>query len=189
MGVPTGLDVPYEATGYKGAAQLGGHLLDFAIGQYDTYTVMQLAQYVSTIANNGVRVQPRILLRAVEHNSEVITYENSVKVLNVLDDLNSLKRVQMGFRFCVTSNSCSTLNTLPFTTAAKTGTAQVSILDARNNVLDSFNSMFIVYAPYDKPQVAIACAIPNAYTDVTSAPNACGLIVSELLNYYFSRNN
>ena len=189
LGVPTGLDVPYEATGYKGAAQLGGHLLDFAIGQYDTYTVMQLAQYVSTVANNGVRVQPRILLRAQEHNTEVITYENSVKVLNVLDDLNSLKRVQMGFRYCVTSNSCSTLNTLPFTSAAKTGTAQVSVLDARNNLLDSYNSLFIAYAPYDKPQVAVACAIPNAYTDVASAPNACGVVVSELLNYYFSRNN
>lgn len=189
LGVPTGLDVPYEATGYKGAAQLGGHLLDFAIGQYDTYTVMQLAQYVSTVANNGTRVQPRILLKAQEHNTDIVTYENSVKVLNVLDDLNSLKRVQMGFRYCVTSNSCSTLNSLPFTSAAKTGTAQVSVMDSRNNLLDSFNSMFISYAPYEQPKVAVACAIPNAYTDVPSAPNACGLIVSELLNYYFSRNN
>lgn len=188
LGVPTGLDVPYEATGYKGAAQLGGHLLDFAIGQYDTYTVMQLAQYISTVANNGVRVQPRILLRAQDHITNAITYENSVKILNVLDDLNSLKRVQMGFRFCVTSNSCSTLNTYPFTSAAKTGTAQVSVLDSRNNVLESYNSLFISYAPYEQPKIAIACAIPNAYTE-GSATNACGLVVGELLNYYFSRNN
>jgi penicillin-binding protein 3 len=189
LGVPTGLDVPYEATGYKGSATLGGHLLDFAIGQYDTYTVMQMAQYVATIANQGVRVQPRIVLRATEHNSTVTTFENPVKVLNVLDDLPSLKRVQMGFRACVTSTFCSGLSTLPVTSAAKTGTAEVPLIDERNQLLDSFNSLMVAYAPYDQPTMAIACGITNAYTNGTTSVNACGVVVRELLNYYFSRNN
>ena len=38
-----------------------GFLLDFSIGQYDTYTPLQLAQYISTIANGGYRMQPQIV--------------------------------------------------------------------------------------------------------------------------------
>ena len=189
LGVQTGLDVPFEATGYKGSATLGGHLLDFAIGQYDTYTVMQLAQYVSTIANNGVRVQPRILLKATQHNSDVITYENNVKILNALDNLGALKRVQMGFRYCIDGTLCGGLRTLPVTSAAKTGTAETFVLDAKNNLIDSYNTLMIAYAPYENPEVAIACGIPNAYSVVRSAGNACGEVIREVLNYYFSRNN
>ena len=36
-------------------------LLDYAIGQYDTYTPLQLAQYISTIANGGYRMKPQIV--------------------------------------------------------------------------------------------------------------------------------
>jgi penicillin-binding protein A len=189
LGVQTGLDVPFEATGYKGSATLGGHLLDFAIGQYDTYTVMQLAQYVSTIANDGVRVQPRILLKATAHNTDIVTFENNVKILNTLDNFAALKRVQMGFRYCTESTLCGGLRMLPVTSAAKTGTAETFVLDSKNNLVDSYNTLMIAYAPYDNPEVAIACGIPNAYSIVRSAGNACGEVIREVLNYYFSRNN
>jgi cell division protein FtsI/penicillin-binding protein 2 len=150
---------------------------------------MQMAQYVSTIANNGVRVQPRIVLNATEHNTSIVTYENNVKVLNVLDNLPSLKRVQMGFRYCVTSTFCSGLSGLPVTSAAKTGTAEVFVTGKNNQLLDSYNSLMIAYAPYEQPTVAIACGISNAYTAGTTSVNACGVVVRELLAYYFSRNN
>lgn len=51
LGVKTGIDLPGEQTGYKGDDQTIGKILDFAIGQYDSYTPLQMAQYVSTIAN------------------------------------------------------------------------------------------------------------------------------------------
>ena len=51
LGVMTGIDLPVESLGYKGSSTMSGYLLDFAIGQYDTYTPIQLAQYVSTVAN------------------------------------------------------------------------------------------------------------------------------------------
>lgn len=38
-----------------------GFLLDYSIGQYDTYTPLQLAQYISTIANGGYRMKPQIV--------------------------------------------------------------------------------------------------------------------------------
>lgn len=48
-----GLDVPNESDGYKGRDTAPGHLLDACIGQYDTYTPIQLAQYTCTLANMG----------------------------------------------------------------------------------------------------------------------------------------
>ncbi|HWJ80287.1 MAG TPA: penicillin-binding protein 2, partial [Niallia sp.] len=62
LGVRTGIDLPNEMAGFKGQdTQIPGNLMFFSIGQYDTYTNMQLAQYVSTIANGGYRIQPRLL--------------------------------------------------------------------------------------------------------------------------------
>ena len=61
LGVETGIDLPGEFTGVKGSETIGGKYLDLVIGQYDTFTPLQLAQYVSTIANGGKRIAPRLL--------------------------------------------------------------------------------------------------------------------------------
>src|SRR5690606_38958785 len=63
LGIRTGLDLPGEQIGFRGSVEEahGGNVLDFAIGQYDSYTPLQLAQYVSTIANGGYRMQPHIV--------------------------------------------------------------------------------------------------------------------------------
>ena len=60
--------------GFKGNKIRQVNLLDLAIGQYDTYTPMQLAQYVSTIANGGNRMQPHIvkeIREPVDDNEEL----------------------------------------------------------------------------------------------------------------------
>jgi len=160
--------------------------LDFAIGQYDTYTIMQLAQYISTIANDGNRVQPRILLKATEANSDVITYQNDVTVLNVLDDEIALDRVQKGLRLCVTNGLCSNYKFLPVAVAAKTGTAETYVTDAKGNLIDSSNSLTVAYAPFNNPEISIACGIPDAFSGVFLYNNLCNTIVKEILVSYFS---
>ena len=65
LGVRTGIDFPFEGTGYEGVASSTG-LLDIGIGQYDTYTAMQMAQYVATIANDGYRVEPHLVKKKLE---------------------------------------------------------------------------------------------------------------------------
>src|SRR5699024_11033731 len=57
----TGIDFPNEAVAVIGENPKPSNVFDFAIGQYDTYTTMQLAQYLSTIANDGYRVKPHIV--------------------------------------------------------------------------------------------------------------------------------
>ena len=86
LGVRTGIDLPNEMAGFKGTETNSGKLLDLAIGQYDTYTPMQLAQYVSTIANGGNRMQPHIVKEIrdpVDDNEELgpVVQENSPTVL------------------------------------------------------------------------------------------------------------
>lgn len=184
LGILTGIDVPNETLGYRGFSTLGGHLLDFSIGQYDTYTTIQLAQYVSTIANEGVRVQPRILLSAKESDTNVTTYHNPVTVLSTLDDLDALNRVQSGFRLCVTDGLCKSLSDLPVSVAAKTGTAESFMLNAQGESFDAPNSVLVSYAPYENPEIAVSCAIPHAW-NTTSQSNLCIKITHELYAYYF----
>ena len=61
LGIKTGIDLPIESLGYSGSSHLPGHLLDFSIGQYDTYTPIQLSQYINTLANGGTRLKPYLL--------------------------------------------------------------------------------------------------------------------------------
>jgi len=187
LGTLTGIDVPNETLGYIGTSTLGGHLLDFVIGQFDTYTTMQLSQYINTIANDGVRVKPRLLLEATQTDSEITTYQNPVSVLSVLEDIPAIERVQQGFRLCVTDGYCSSLNNLPVTVAAKTGTAESFMTDEDGNYFDSPNSMLVSYAPYENPEISIACAIPHAWNTTTQS-NLCLRITNEIYAYYFDSN-
>ncbi|TFG84106.1 MAG: penicillin-binding protein 2 [Erysipelotrichales bacterium] len=187
LGLLTGIDASNEAVGYIGSSKMGGHLLDFAIGQYDTYTTMQLAQYVSTIANEGIRVKPRLVTSAVLANTDIVSYQNDVTVLNVLENKAALKRIQMGFRLCVTDGLCrSHINNLPVAVAAKTGTAQNFFITDKGEFVSTPNSNMIAYAPYDKPQIAIACSVPNAWND-KSQLNICQEIVGNILATYFKK--
>ena len=51
LGVKTEIDLPVESNGYTSKDKAAGNLLDFVMGQYETYTPIQLSQYISTIAN------------------------------------------------------------------------------------------------------------------------------------------
>ena len=60
-GAATGIDLPDESTGFVPKEYSFANYITNAFGQFDNYTPMQLAQYVATIANDGVRVAPRIV--------------------------------------------------------------------------------------------------------------------------------
>ncbi|MEA5026393.1 MAG: penicillin-binding protein 2 [Erysipelotrichaceae bacterium] len=185
LGVQTGIDVPNESVGYQGNSTLAGHLLDYAIGQFATYTPIQMAQYVSTIANGGNLVRPRILLEAYFPQTTTIAYQNNVEILSTLDNKEALERVQQGFRMCVTDGLCKTyLGSLDVAVAAKTGTAENTL--AEDSTVSSPNSTLVAYAPADDPQIAVACAAVNAWND-KSQINICQKIASEIFDVYFDK--
>lgn len=105
LGVKTGIDLPNETAGQRGRTdRMPGFLLDLSIGQYDTYTPLQLAQYVSTIANGGYRMQPQVvkeIRQPAAKQDEVgkVVHSMEPKVLNRVDMPESqIKRVQEGFK-------------------------------------------------------------------------------------------
>ena len=61
LGASTGIDLPDESTGFIPKEYNFANYITNAFGQFDNYTPMQLAQYVGTIANNGVRIAPHIV--------------------------------------------------------------------------------------------------------------------------------
>ena len=61
LGVKTGIDLPVESKGYTSKDRAAGNLLDYVMGQYETYTPIQMSQYISTIANGGSRLAPHLL--------------------------------------------------------------------------------------------------------------------------------
>jgi len=191
LGPETGVDFPYEATGYVGTNPKPGNLLDFAIGQYDTYTTMQMAQYVSTIANDGYRVQPHFLKefrQPVASQTEVGPLYKSAdtNVLNrVQMDQDYIDRVQEGFLQVFQSPSGTASSTFagkPYEPAGKTGTAENEIYQDSELVANTENQTIVGYAPYDNPEIALAVVVPNAGTGSISINST---IAERIMDTYF----
>lgn len=177
LGVRTGIDLPNEATGYPGPIKKPGLLLDLVIGQYDTYTNMQLAQYVSTIANGGYRVQPHLVKEIREpilDNKEMgpVVQEIEPKVLNRIDAKDEwIKRVQQGFKMVMQVGDGTAVryfHTAEYHPAGKTGTAEAFYDGPKRKQFGKeapqvMNLSLIGYAPDDNPEIAMAVLVPWAY--------------------------
>lgn len=187
LGVKTEIDLPNEATGYNGGVQKLGNLMDFAIGQFDTYTPLQLAQYVSTIGNDGKRVQPHFMKEIREPSNESgnrgeVIEEFQTNLLNTVDmDLALIARVQEGFRLVMNGNqgtAASVFKGAAYHPAGKTGTAEV--LDGKGGY--NYNLTLVAYAPYENPEVALSVVVPNVANDSSGINKTIG---KRILDYYF----
>ncbi|MDR4190954.1 penicillin-binding protein, partial [Bacillus pseudomycoides] len=105
LGVPTVIDLPTETAGQRGRkGNTPGFLLDYSIGQYDAYTPLQLAQYISTIANGGYRMKPQIVQEIREQPNKAedigkIVQSMEQVILNRVDrDMSYINQVQEGFK-------------------------------------------------------------------------------------------
>jgi cell division protein FtsI/penicillin-binding protein 2 len=169
LGVPTGIDLPGEVAGFQGKDKRPGLLLDLAIGQYDTFTPMQLVQYVSTIANGGYRIQPHVLKEVrnpVSGNDNLgkIIYEKEAKVLNRIGATQEqIEHVQKGF-YRVTHGADGTANNFkdaPYNAAGKSGTAESFYKGPNMEEADqTYNTTLIGYAPFNNPEIAFSTVVP-----------------------------
>jgi len=140
LGVKTGIDLPGETSGVRGATTRDriGNALDESFGQYDTYTTMQLAQYVSTIANGGYRMRPHVV-QEIQHRE------------NGRQD-----------RIATTVNP-ETLGTIPWTAAER----QV-IWDGMDKVVHG-NSKFLTGRPLQKQKPKVYAKTGTAETFTNGA--------------------
>ena len=163
LGVKTGLDYPKEEDGYKSNNRAGDLLINYAIGQYDTYTTLQLSQYISTIANGGTRYKTRFLKEVVGENKKTL-YEIKPVALNTLEvNKKYLNRVKKGLRGVMTYGTGIGYMDTSLTPSGKTGTSE-SFIDLDNDgVIDaeSISNNFVGYAPSKKPVMSIAASFPD----------------------------
>lgn len=171
LGVKTGIDLPLESLGYKGESTVSGHLLDFSIGQYDTYTPIQLSQYIGTIANGGNRMQP-YLLKEVYSSDQKSSLTKKIQTTEpkVLNKVNTkpeyMERVKLGFQ-AVLEPGGTGYNYIDsaFKPAGKTGTSQSFVDTDGDGKIDTetVTNTFAGYAPYDNPKVAFTVISPDIY--------------------------
>ena len=187
LGSYTGIDVPNEAIGYSGISEKGGHILDFIIGQYDTYTNIQLLQYISTIANDGIKLQPRIVNSAYESGNKNLVYQLEPQVITTVDNIEAIERIQQGFHDCVNKSHgiCYGFDKHRNIIAAKTGTSEAFVTIENDELVESPHNSVVSYAPFDDPKIAVSCIVPNAWNDGVTQPNLCLEITNKIYNAYF----
>ena len=171
LGVKTEIDLPVESLGYTSKDRAAGNLLDFVMGQYETYTPIQLSQYITAIANGGARLQPHFL-KEVHSSSETdeigeLEFKVEKKVLNIIETKPEyMARVREGFIAVLNSPGGYGVGYMNWNMkpAGKTGTSQSFIDTDGNGVIDTetITSSFIGYAPYDNPKMSIVVTSPDS---------------------------
>ena len=197
LGVRTGIDLPNEGKGYNGGTADAFSALDFAFGQFDLYTPLQLAQYMSTIANGGTRIAPRLVKEIHETSpsggignlEDVVPTKimNSIQVSKeILDHIKEgLYRVTHGEN----GTSAMTFRTYSPQVAGKTGTTEAFYSGPNpaytNEAVE--NSTFISYAPNDNPEIVVAVVAP--YFKDGSPSDYAAKVAKQVYDAYFGKSS
>ena len=188
LGLPTGIELAAERVGSvageetaakKGVTWFPGDTLQASIGQSaNLFTPLQLANYVATIANGGTRHQAHLLKTVKSYDYNETYYEAPVEVSHVLDLApEHLETIQQGMRAVTLpgGTAWSTFGSYSIAVAAKTGSVQAT------NVPN--NAVFVAYAPYDDPQIAVAIVVEKGGAGSQIAP-----IARDILDAWFRLN-
>lgn len=163
LGVKTGIDLDNENIGIIGETISDDLLLNLSIGQYDTYTPIELTQYINTVANNGSRIALSLMKEIVSPEGKVIL-KNEGNVLNTIDlDEKYKNRIKEGLRNVSLYGTGSYYIDKKYNASSKTGTSE-SILDSDlDGKADTFATTrtFVSYMPSDNPLYSLIIVSPN----------------------------
>ncbi|MES3003542.1 MAG: penicillin-binding protein 2 [Pseudomonadota bacterium] len=196
FGDPTGIDILGEARGllpsttwkrnaYKRPEQqkwYAGETISLGIGQgYNNFTMLQIAQALSIVANNGVKMKPHL----VKEVTDIVTHKPTTTVHQIVGQLAAkpeniavIRNALVGVN--IEGTSATSFRGAPYTSGGKTGTAQVitiaqgakynaSQVDERHRD----HALFMAYAPAEDPKIVIAMIVENAgFGAQNSAPIA-----------------
>ena len=196
LGTQTGMTLP-ESTGQIGNTVNPGQTMFLSFGQFDTYTLMQLAQMAGTLANGGTRFAPRLVSEVRETDPETgelgnLVQEVQPRIMNYIDVTEEqMERVQYGMRRVINGNygfGPVAFGSAPYAAAGKTGTAETTyysdVENRRDFTGDSVSNMtFAGYAPYDDPEIAVAVVIPYLPNDDRGYDHT--LMSREIMDAYF----
>ena len=186
LGEPTGIEL-YEETGVMagpeytqsmGRTWYQGSTLSVAIGQESSqFTPLQLANYIATLVNGGTRYSAHLLKEVKSSDFSQVLYTYEPEVLDSIDiQPENLDAVKAGMLALTTGKGSLAryFQDLPVQVGAKTGSAQV-------NAETESNAVFVCFAPYDDPQIAISLVVEKGGSGSTLAS-----IAADILRYYFS---
>jgi penicillin-binding protein 2 len=148
-----------------------------AIGQgTNNYTPAQLARYVTTIANEGTCYNLTVIGKVTDLNGDIV-FDNQPTVYNQMDISTQIwGLLKSGMNKVVNGKDSSIsylFKNLSFQVAGKTGTAQESKSHPNH-------ALFVSFAPYENPEIAVTVVIPNGYTSANAAAAA-----RDIYKYYF----
>ena len=161
LGVKTGLEVNEDAgflAGRDSTTWYEGNTVQAAIGQSDnTFTPIQLATYVATIANNGVRYRTHLVRKIVNYEQDETVLYNDPKKPEIVADAgvskSNINKVKQSMReVLISGTAMDTAGKYPMEYAGKTGTAENAGSD---------HVTFVCFAPYKNPEVAIAVVLEH----------------------------
>ena len=188
LGEKTGVELP-EITGqmstqsfkeqYTGIPWFQGDTLQSAIGQsFTEFTPLQLAEYCATIANCGTRYSAALLKEIRSYDYSNIIFHRETEILSEVDVdpeiFDVLHYGMWGVIYDPASTLTDTWLDAPVIVAGKTGTAQ------RGEGLVN-NANFILYAPYEDPEIALAICVEKGGAGATLSP-----VARQVVDYYFT---
>ena len=154
-----------------------GQTITAAIGQsYNLFTPLQLANYVATLVGGGDHYQAHLLKNVKAYDNSRLLYMYDDKPTNTVEISDStLSAVTKGMHELTVSGSVAyAFENCVVSAGAKTGSAQVGT--------DIANGVFVAYAPYEKPEIAVAIVIEKGGSGAALANTAV-----EIINSWFSR--
>ncbi|MFA5714752.1 MAG: penicillin-binding protein 2 [Candidatus Paceibacterota bacterium] len=187
FGLKTNIDLPEEKTGLvpdptwkEEKTKLNwypGDTYNISIGQgYFKATPLQLTMATSAIANRGKLMEPHVVKSVLDNNNQTVkTFEPKVMSENFVS-LSAVDAVREGMRETVLSaaGTARSLQNLPVSSAAKTGTAQTG----KNEI---YHNWISVFAPYDDPDIVLTVLVES----VPQNTGLANLVSREILGYYF----
>ncbi|MBQ2942077.1 MAG: hypothetical protein IJD97_07575 [Clostridia bacterium] len=187
LGKNTGIELPEEkgtvsspkTKEMRNEPWYEGYTLQAAIGQDDNkFTPLQMASYVSQIASGGVRYTPHLVKGIYSYDGKdairITDITEQEKLVLSEDNLNA---VRYGMRLVATSGTAEAyFKDYPVEVAAKTGTAEV--------YGGSDNGLFVAYAPYENPEIAVAVVIERS-----GGGSYCGPVAKAIIDAYLNAEN
>ena len=161
LGVKTEIDLPGEQTGIIGKTIADDLLLNLAIGQYDTYTPVEVLQYINSLAT-GKRTALS-LMKEIKSNDDVIL-SNESTVLNEIElEQVYLYRIREGLKLVLSEGTGRIYVDKSINAAGKTGTSESFYDSNSDGTVDvaTITSTFAGYFPSDNPKFSVVVITPN----------------------------
>ena len=178
IGDSTGFLASPEWAENAGLEWTDGQTLTAAIGQsYHLFTPLQLANYMATLAGGGEHYEAHLLKNVKSYDNSQVLYAYNKEPKNTVEISGStLDAVLEGMHDLTTGSLWYEFSDCVVSAGAKTGTAEIG-----NGLV---NGVFIAFAPYENPQLAVAVAIEKAEAGADPAP-----VAVDIINAYFSRSS